>query len=43
MMIKLGFDEKWVALAMETIITASYSVLLNGEPKGFIKSTRGIK
>ena len=43
MMIKLGFDERWVALAMETIITASYSVLLNGEPKGFIKSTRGIK
>ena len=42
-MIKLGFDERWVALAMETVITASYSVLLNGEPKGFIKPTRGIK
>lgn len=43
MMIKLGFDERWVALAMETVITASYSILLNGEPKGFIKPTRGIK
>lgn len=42
MMIKLGFDERWVALAMETVITASYSILLNGEPKGFIKP-RGIK
>ena len=43
MMIKLGFNERWVALAMETVIIASYSILLNGEPKGFIKPTRGIK
>lgn len=43
MMIKLGFDERWVALAMEIVITALYSVLLNDEPKGFIKPTRGMK
>lgn len=42
-MIRLGFDERWVTLAMETIHTASYSVLVNGEPKGFIQPTRGIK
>ena len=35
-MVKLGFDPRWVHLAMETITTASYSVLINGEPKGFI-------
>ena len=28
---------------METIHTASYSVLINGEPQGFFKPTRGIK
>ena len=28
---------------METVCTASYSVLINGEPKGFIKPSRGIK
>ena len=32
--IKLGFDPKWVQLAMETITTALYSVLINGEPGG---------
>ena len=36
-MLKLGFDPKQVQLAMETITTASYSVLINGEPRGFIK------
>ena len=33
---KLGFDPRWVNLAMETITTASYSVFINGEPKGWI-------
>ena len=42
-MLRLGFDERWVALAIETIHTASYSVLINGEPQGFVKPTRGIK
>ena len=43
MMVKLGFDPTWVQLAMETVTTASYSVLINGEPKGFITPTRGIR
>ena len=30
-------------MAMETISTASYSVLINGEPKGYIKPSRGVK
>ena len=42
-MLKLGFDQHWVQLAMETVCTASYSMLINGEPKGFIKPSRGIK
>ena len=40
---KLGFDEKWVQLAMKMVRTASYSILINGEPKGFIQQSRGIK
>ena len=43
MMIRLGFDERWVTLTMETIQSTSYPILINGEPKGFIKPTSGIK
>lgn len=42
-MLKLGLDYRWVNMAMETITKASYSVLINREPKGFITPTRGIK
>lgn len=42
-MLKLGFDWRWVTMATETINTASYSILINGESKGFITSTRRIK
>ena len=42
-MIKLGLDHRWVNMAMETITTASYSVTINREPKGFISHSRGIK
>ena len=43
MMVKLGFIPTWVKLAMETVTIASYLVLINGEPKGFITPTRGIQ
>ena len=33
-MIKIELDERWVRLAMQTICTTSYSILVNGEPKG---------
>ena len=42
-MLKMGLLDQWVNLAMETVRTASYSRLINGEPKGLIKPTRGIK
>ena len=35
-MLKLGLPEQWVNLAMEIVCTASYSILINGKPKGFI-------
>ena len=42
-MLKLGLGRRWVSLAMETITTASYLVLINGEPRGFVNPTWGIK
>ena len=40
---KMGLGEKWVKLIMECISTVSYSILVNGEPKGDIKPSRGIR
>jgi len=42
-MLKLGLPEQWVNLAMETVCTASYSILINGDSKGYITPSRGIK
>ena len=42
-MLKIGFPNQWVHLAMEMVCTASYSILINGEPTGFITPSRGIK
>ena len=42
-MIKLGLPEQWVDLAMNTVRIATYSILLNGEPRGYITPTRGIR
>ena len=40
---KIGFDNRWVNLMMECITTASYSILINGEPHGDIKASRGLR
>ena len=40
---KMGFCEKWKSLIFECISTVSYSILLNGEPKGDIRPSRGIR
>ena len=42
-MLKIGLPNQWVHLAMETMCTTSYSILINGEPTGFITPSRGIK
>ena len=42
-MCKLGFDQRWVQVALEIVTTASYSVLINGEPRGFITQSRSIR
>ena len=42
-MLKIGFSAKWVDLAMQGMSSSSYSVLINGEPWGFISPSQGIK
>ena len=40
---KMGFDPKWIGWIMECVKSVSYSILVNGEPKGHIVPTRGIR
>ena len=42
-MIKMGFHARWIQLMMRCITTASYSVLINGQPYGHITPTRGLR
>ena len=40
---RVGFNDRWVGLIMTYVKTMTYSVLVNGEPKGFITPSRGIR
>ena len=42
-MAKLGFGEKWRSLIMKYVTSVSYSVKINGKPRGKIIPTRGIR
>ena len=42
-MLKMGFSARWVGLTMQCVSSASYTVLINNEPRGFISPTRGLK
>ena len=42
-MCKLGFHERWINLMMMCVSIVSYSMLINGEPKGRIVPTRELK
>ena len=35
-LLKMGFSNTWTAFIMECVTTVSYSILVNGEPKGVI-------
>ena len=43
LLLKLGFSPKWVSWIKLCISSVSYQVLLNGEPKGSIHPSRGIR
>ena len=40
---KMGFCERWVSLVLECISTVSYLILVNGETKGDIRPSRGLR
>ena len=40
---KMGFNERWIGLIMSCVKSVTYSILINGEPQGFIQPTRGIR
>ena len=39
----MGFTESWVAMIMQCVSTVTYSILINGESKGFIRPSRGLR
>ena len=43
LMKKMGFNETWVKLLMTCITSATYSILINGEPQGNIVPSRGLR
>ena len=40
---KMGFADKWRALIMKCVTTVSYSIKINGKPRGCIVPSRGIR
>ena len=42
-LLKLSFHEDWVPLFMECITTVSYSILVNREPKGLFRPSKGLR
>jgi hypothetical protein len=42
-MLKMGLHNRWISLIMECISTVSYSLLINGKPRGNIIPTKGLR
>jgi hypothetical protein len=40
---KMGFHPRWISLVMMCINSISYSLLVNGEPHGYVKPSRGLR
>lgn len=43
LMLKMGFSETWVSWIRSCVTSVSYQVLLNGEAKGHIQPSRGLR
>ena len=42
-MIKMGFHTQWVDIMMKCVCFVAYSVKINGQPRGVITPTRGLR
>jgi hypothetical protein len=42
-MLKLGFDPRWVCLVMKCVTSVRYSIIVNGNPVGDFTPSRGIR
>ena len=42
-LLRMGFTESWVTMIMQCVSIVTYSILINGEPKGFIRPSRGLR
>ncbi|XP_027158016.1 uncharacterized protein LOC113759637 [Coffea eugenioides] len=43
MMMKMGFCPKWIQWVLECVSSVTYSINFNGEKRGYIKPTRGLR
>jgi hypothetical protein len=43
LMLRMGFDVRWVYLIMQCVTSVQYSVIINGSPVGEIRPSRGIR
>ena len=42
-MLRMGFSQSWVSLISGCVRSVTYSILLNGQPHGFITPERGLR
>ena len=41
-MLKMGFHARWIDIMMRYVRSITYSVKINGQPRGYITLTKGL-
>ena len=42
-MLKMGFHVRWIEIMMRCVHFVTYSMKINGQPRGYITLTRGLR